>query len=452
MMKCITSAFIFLFVIQTGIPQTYKLKYEDEQFLDTLQYRTYLYFINEINPQNNLVKDRSADWSPASIAATGFGVAVWVVGVDRGWMTRDEAINRILNLLNFLISSDQRGDTNSTGYHGLYYHFLDLKTGKRVWQSELSTIDTGLLLAGLRLAFQYFNKNNTNEIAIRTSIDSLTKRINWDWLTEKNGVEEKYNGSISMGWTPEEGIHRWGWVGYNEALILYILAAGSGYKDAVPAYNVWLKNYKWAEPYPGLAHAVYPPLFVHQYSQAFVDFRGIQDKYMLEKGIDYFENSRRAVLTQRKYAIDNPNGWKGYDSLTWGLTACDGPGEKYNYDNKRFHSYAGRGTSGPGLSHDDDGTIAPTAVGGSFPFTPEIVLQALKSMYNEYGKRGLWGKYGFKDSFNPTLNWFAPDFLGIDEGPIVIMTENFRSGLIWNYMMKDPVIQKGLQILGFVRK
>src|ERR1039458_3624198 len=178
MMKCITSAFIFLFVIQTGIPQTYKLKYEDEQFLDTLQYRTYLYFINEINPQNNLVKDRSADWSPASIAATGFGVAVWVVGVDRGWMTRDEAINRILNLLNFLISSDQRGDTNSTGYHGLYYHFLDLKTGKRVWQSELSTIDTGLLLAGLRLAFQYLKKNKINEFAIRTSIDSLTKRIN----------------------------------------------------------------------------------------------------------------------------------------------------------------------------------------------------------------------------------------------------------------------------------
>ena len=171
MMKCIIASFIFLFVIQTGIPQSYKLKYEDEQFLDTLQYKTFLYFINEINPRNSLVKDRSADWSPASIAATGFGVAVWIVGVERGWMTRDEAINRILNLLKFLISSDQRGDTNSTGYHGLYYHFLDLKSGKRVWQSELSTIDTGLLLAGLRLALQYFNKNKTNEIEIRTYID-----------------------------------------------------------------------------------------------------------------------------------------------------------------------------------------------------------------------------------------------------------------------------------------
>ena len=156
-MKSIITALIFLFVIQTGIPQTYKLKNEDEQFLDTLQYKTYLYFINEINPQNSLVKDRSADWSPASIAATGFGVAAWIVGVERGWMSRDEAINKALNLLKFLLISDQRGDTNSTGYRGLYYHFLNLQTGKRVWVSELSTIDTGLLLAGLRLAYQYFN-------------------------------------------------------------------------------------------------------------------------------------------------------------------------------------------------------------------------------------------------------------------------------------------------------
>src|ERR1035437_2732689 len=163
-MKCVIAAFIFLVVIQTGIPQTYKLKYEDEQFLDTLQYRTYLYFINEINPENGLIKDRSADWSPASIAATGFGVAAWIVGTERGWMTRDEAINRILKLLHFLISSDQTGNANSTGYRGLYYHFLDLKTGKRAWNSELSTIDTGLLLAGLRLACQYFNKNLPDEI------------------------------------------------------------------------------------------------------------------------------------------------------------------------------------------------------------------------------------------------------------------------------------------------
>jgi hypothetical protein len=452
MKKYFVTVLFFLIFLQTGTPQSYKLKSNDEQFLDTLQYKTFLYFINETNPENGLIKDRSADWSPASIAATGFGVAAWIIGTERGWMTRDEATNRILKLLHFLISSDQKGNANSTGYRGLYYHFLDLKTGIRVWNSELSTIDTGLLLAGLRLAFQYFNKNLPDEVNIRIEIDLLTKRIDWDWLTEKNGIEEKYNGSIAMGWTPEEGIHQWGWVGYNEALILYIIAAGSGYKDAGSAYNVWLKNYNWVEPYPELSHAAYPPLFVHQYSQAFVDFRRLPDKYMLEKGIDYFENSRRATLTQRKYAIENPNAWVGYDSLTWGLTACDGPGEKYNYDNKKFHSYAGRGTSGPNLAHDDDGTIAPTAAGGSLSFAPEIVLPTLENMFNEYGKKGLWGKYGFKDSFNPTLNWFAPDYLGIDQGPIIIMSENFRTGLIWTYMMKDSVIQKGLNVLGFIRK
>jgi hypothetical protein len=178
----------------------------------------------------------------------------------------------------------------------------------------------------------------------------------------------------------------------------------------------------------------------------FIDFRQLPDDYMKRKRIDYFENSRRAVYVQRHYAIENPGGWKGYDSLTWGLTACDGPGEKYNSNGKKFLSYAGRGTSGPEMVFFDDGTIAPTAAIGSIVFAPEIVIPTIINFKNV---KNLWGPYGFYDSFNPTLNWVNSDYIGIDQGPIVIMIENFRTGLVWNYFMKDPVIQKGLNTLGF---
>ena len=258
----------------------------------------------------------------------------------------------------------------------------------------------------------------------------------------------KFASTISMGWSPENGLHDYGWIGYNEALFLYVLAAGSGMENAERSYKSWLKSYKWQTPYKGLSHVAFPPLFGHQFSQAFIDYRGIADEYMREKGIDYFENSRRATYVQRQYAMDNPKGWVGYDSLCWGVTASDGPTEKYNFDDKKFLGYAGRGTSGPDYNYFDDGTIAPYASLSSLPFAPEIVLPTIKSMNEKYGQK-LWGKYGFYDSFNPTAKWFNDDFIGIDEGPMLIMIENFRTGLVWNYVMKDPIIQKGLNKLGY---
>ena len=246
----------------------------------------------------------------------------------------------------------------------------------------------------------------------------------------------------------EQGLHDMGWSGYNEALFLYILAAGSGMENAEQSYNAWLSTYKWQTPYEGLSHVAFPPLFGHQFSQAFIDFRGIADGYMKEKGIDYFENSRRATYVQRQYAIDNPHGWVGYDSLCWGVTASDGPRRKYNFDDKKFLGYAGRGTSGPDYNYFDDGTIAPYGPLSSLPFAPEIVLPTIKSINEKYGEK-LWGKYGYYDSFNPTAKWVNDDFIGIDQGPMLIMIENFRTGLVWNYVMKDPVIQKGLNRLGF---
>lgn len=433
----------------TNLPPkiNYSILQDDQQFLDTLQYSSFLYFLHEINHANGLVKDRSTPYSPASIAAVGFAYPVWVIGAERGWISREEAAELTLTSILFFLKSPQSIAKEATGYKGFYYHFLKMDNGKREWNCELSTIDTAWLIAGMRCAAQYFNRDDKTEIQIRQYADSLTFRIDWNWATlPDTGISAS---TISMGWTPEEGFNSLGWYGYNEALYMYILAAGSGYEGARRAYQQWLSTYRWEEPYPGLAHAVFPPLFGHQFSHLFVDFKNLRDEYMLKKEIDYFENSRRAVYTQWEYAIQNPLNWVGYDSTTWGISACDGPGEKYNTDKFRFYGYAGRGTSGPNHVFFDDGTITPYAVAASLPFAPEIVIPTLKSMFRRFVVKGLWNQYGFVDAFNLTANWFDTEYLGIDQGPIVIMLENYRSNLIWNYCMQDPVIQKGLDILGF---
>lgn len=424
----------------------YKLSKEETILLDSIQQKTFLFFMNERNTDNGLVKDRSASWAPASIASIGFALPSYAVGVERGWINRNEAADITLRILRFFINSIQSPDTNATGYQGFYYHFLRMNSGTREWNCELSTVDTGLLMMGIIFSRNYFNQNNELENEIRDIAANLIGRMNWDFF--KMPVSSEHANSISMGWTPEHGLHNMGWVGYNEALFLYILAAGSGMKNVEAAYESWLDSYDWRTPYPELSHAVFPPLFGHQFSHIFIDFRGLVDKYMKEKGIDYFENSRRATYVQRLYAIDNPKGWVGYDSLCWGISASDGPTEKYNFDDKNFLGYAGRGTSGSDLNYFDDGTITPYASISSIVFAPEIVIPTIKSLNQKYGK-GLWGPYGYFDAFNPTLNWFNKEYIGIAQGPLLLMIENFRSGLVWNYVMKDTVIQNGLKRLGF---
>ena len=449
---------IFFLCAETDFSQTsktaeinkevkYKNSPEVSKFLDTLEYRTFLYFINESNRENGLVKDRSTKNSPASIAAVGFALPAYAVGAQHGWISRKEAAQRTLNTLNFFLNSKQSVDAVSTGYKGFYYHFLDMKSGLRYWNCELSSIDTGLLLAGFIFARQYFDKNNSIEKEIREKSTILLKRVDWKFFTMSKDSRDPYD--INMGWEPERGFSENGWRGYNEAQIMFVVAAGDGMKNASKGYETWIKTYSWQEPYKGLAHVVFPPLFGHQFTNVFIDLKGIADKYMHEKGIDYFENSRRATLSQRLYSIENPHGWKGYDSLTWGISACDGPGESYNFDDKKFYSYAGRGTSGPKYNYFDDGTIAPYAAGCSIVFAPEAVIPTLMNFYNKYKNKGIWGKYGFVDAFNLTADWFDKEDLGIDEGPLVLMLENYRSGLIWKNMMKDSIIKNGLKILGF---
>ncbi len=454
----VKTLFILLLVASTACQHTQQVNYksfgridypllpEFEAMLDSIQQKTFLFFVNEHHPEWGIVKDRAASWAPSSIAASGFGLPSFAIGVERKWMTREKAAQITLNMLTFYANSTQSTDPNAAGYKGFYYHFHKMDTGTREWNCELSSIDTGLLLMGVIFARNYYNQNNSIENHIRSLATLLLERVDWNFMEMHS--EGNFSQTISMGWYPEKGLHHMGWSGYNEALFLYILAAGSGMKNIESSYNSWLSTYKWKTPYEGLSHAAFPPLFGHQFSHAFIDFRGLADSYMKQKGINYFENSRRATYVQRQYAIDNPHGWVGYDSLCWGVTASDGPTEKYNFNGKNFLGYAGRGTSGPDYNYFDDGTIAPYGSLTSLPFAPEIVLPTIKSMIERNGTK-IWGKYGFYDAFNHTANWVNDDFVGIAQGPMLIMIENFRTGLVWNYVMQDPIIQKGLTKLGF---
>jgi len=447
---------VFTFLTCAAAPQNivfrsegkvnYPLTRGDESMLDSIQHKTFLFFLNEHHPEKGIVKDRTLSTAPCSIAATGFGIPSFAIGAERKWITREQAAGITLKIMKFFIGSVQSAAKDVTGYKGFYYHFLKMDSGTREWNCELSSVDTGILMMGVIFARNYYDKDNEVEKQIRRLAAELLGRIDWNFMQLPASGE--YANTISMAWTPGNGLEKMGWSGYNEALFLYVLAAGSGMNNSEQSYRSWLKTYKWYTPYKGLSHVAFPPLFGHQFSQAFIDFRGIADTYLREKGIDYFENSRRATQVQQRYASDNPKGWTGYDSLCWGVTASDGPPDNFNFGDKKFLGYAGRGTSGPGYNYFDDGTIAPYASLSSLPFAPEIVLPTIKSINTRYGKK-IWGKYGYSDAFNLTAKWFDDDFLGIDEGPMLIMIENFRTGLVWNYVMKDPIIQKGLNKLGF---
>ena len=401
---------------------------EEEALLDSLQYTAFQYFWNEANPSNGLIKDRSTTWSPCSIASLGFGFSAICIGINNGWVSREEGRGRILTALETLWNGPQgSGPDGYMGYRGLYYHFLDMNTGTRVWDCEVSTIDTALLFAGILDAKQNFSTSDPLDVEVRALADSITYRADWDFF-------RNLRPGIALAWWPETGFSPHQWIGYNEAMILYIIALGSP-THPVPesAWSTWTSGYSWRSHY-GYSYVNFPPLFGHQYSHCWIDFRFIQDDYMRGRGITYFENSRRATYAQRAYCIDNPGGWTGYGENLWGLTAGDGP-----------DGYKARGAPPP---QNDNGTIAPTAAGGSVPFAPEIAIPALKNMYETY-RDDLWSTYGFKDGFNLSLNWWGPDYIGIDQGPIILMIENHRNRSVWSRMMLNPDIQRGLERAGF---
>ena len=400
---------------------------DDQAFLDLLQRTAFDYFWYETNLQNGLIKDRSSDPSLSSIAAVGFGLSAITVGIDRGWISREAGRARVLTTLTFLWNSPHGPEADATGYKGFYYHFLDIQTGRRVPDVELSTIDTALLLGGVLHVQQYFDQPEATEVRIRELASAIYRRVEWPWVQVRSA-------RLCHGWEPERGFLPYDWGGYNEAMILYLLALGSPtFPIGSEAWTAWTSSYDWQAHY-GHEFVIFPPLFGHQYSHIWIDFRGIQDTYMRDKGLDYFENSRRATLTNRAYAIANPRGWADYGENVWGLTASDIPS-----------SYLARGAP---PAENDDGTITPTAAGGSVVFTPRESLAALRHMYTTYRTK-IWGPYGFKDAFNPSMKWFAADYLAIDQGPIVLMIENYRTGRIWDVLMQHPAIQRGLDRAGF---
>lgn len=417
-------------------------------FLDSLSQQTFSFFWETANTENGQLPDRWPSESFSSIAATGFGLSTYLVGVERGYITRVQAAERTLRTLRFL-QHLPKGEAAQgvAGHKGFFYHFLDMKTGLRFQQVELSTIDTGLLMAGVLSAQAYFDGSDTTEMHIRALADTLYRAVEWDWAMQDKKV-------MSMGWHPERGFIDATWRGYNEGMILYILAMGSPtHTISSESWKAWTDTYQWTK-YQGQEFVNFGPLFGHQYSHLYIDFRGIQDAYMREKGIDYFENSRRATYANRAYCVNNAAAFVGYDKNTWGLTACDGPGNEGKQNpNVAFQGYNARGASQFYLQ--DDGTIAPTAAGGSLAFAPEICIPALKHMKRRFGAK-VYDRYGFKDAFNlsivyenGTTGWFDKDYLGIDQGPIVLQLENYRSELLWKVMKKSPYIRAGLKKAGF---
>jgi hypothetical protein len=416
--------------------------------LEKLQLESFNYCLHETNPANGLVIDKTeADW-PASIAATGLALAAYPVGVERGFMPRAAAVERTLATLRFFRNSPQGPEADATGYQGFYYHFLDMQTGRRAWQCELSTIDSAFLLAGALAAGRYFEADTADEQEIRTLADALYRRADWPWA-------QNQGATLTHGWKPESGFLQYRWEGYDEALLLYILGLGSPTHPLPEStYAAWATTYRWERCY-GYEYLYAGPLFTHQLSHIWVDFRGIQDAFMRAKGIDYFENSRRATYVQRRYAIDNPHKFAHYGRHCWGLTASEGPGPdtiKVAGIERQFFDYVGRGVPyGP-----DDGTIAPWAVAASLPFAPEIVLPALDYCIHDV-KLTESNRYGFKASFNPTYpaasgnahGWVSPWHFGLNEGPTVLMIENYRTELLWRLMRNCPYIAGGLRRAGF---
>jgi hypothetical protein len=421
----------------------------DAQMLDALRRETFEYFRYEFNPANGLIADKTQPESPASIAAVGMGLSVYVVAVERCWLTRAEAVGRILALLRFFRSSHQGPEADATGYKGFYYHFLDMQSGRRAWRCELSTIDTAILMAGVLTVASYFDGTRGEETEIRELAEILYRRIDWKWALNDGKT-------ICHGWNPESGFLPYRWdTGYSEALILYMLALGSPtFPIDAEGYREWISSFESKRLYD-IEYLYAGPLFIHQMSHLWLDFRGIHDDFNRKTGIDYFENSRRATHVQRQYAIENPLRFAHYHQYGWGFTASDGPGPailEVNGVRRVFFDYAARGAPfGP-----DDGTISPWGVVASIPFAPEIVIDTVRHAIERLELKG-HSPYGFDASFNATYpdksgnqhGWVSPWIFGLNQGPIILTIENFQTELIWQITRKCVYLAKGLRRAGF---
>ncbi|HVC00703.1 MAG TPA: glucoamylase family protein [Steroidobacteraceae bacterium] len=417
---------------------------DDAAMIERLQRGAFAYFTSYANPENGLIADTSRVDSPCSIAVVGFALSCYVVAVRRGWLSREDAALRTLKAVDFFWRSANSDRADATGYKGFYYHFLDMHSGRRVWQCELSLIDTALLLAGMLCAACFFDADSEPEAQIRRLVHDLYRRADWRWA-------QNDSGTLAQGWKPEGGFLHYGWEGYNEATILYVLGGGSPTHALPPSsFAAWTITYQW-ENLLGRNILYSGPLFTHLFSHAWLDFRGIRDEFMREAASDYFENTRSAIAIQREYAARNPRGFAGYGADLWGVTAGDGPGPdemQSSGRDRRCFGYMSRGVPyGP-----DDGTIAPWVMAATLPFDADSALRGTRSLLARYPQ--VLRDDQFTSGFNPSLTeqatgWLSEGCYGLDQGLLVMMIENQRTGLIWQLMRGCAPIRRGLRRSGF---
>lgn len=418
----------------------------DAALVDRLQNSAFKYFLKYSNPENGLVADTSIGGVPCSIAAVGFALSSYPVGVERLWISREEAAERTVNTLRFFAEARQGEERHATGHRGFFYHFLHMDTGHRAWNSELSTIDTALLVAGILTSAQYFDReDDETEVEIRQLATFIYERVDWRWALNKGDT-------ISMGWKPSSGFLRWRYHGFDEAIILYTLALASP-THPIPqsSYDAFTSSYSWM--LHGEQSYLYAgPLFIHLFSHAWIDFRSIQDKPMAERNWDYFRNTQVVINVQRDYAERNPGHFVGYNRNIWGLSASDGPPPTRRMRGGRQPKVLGYAARGAPLG-PDDGTIAPWAALACLPYDRQAALDGTKALLTTYPN--LLYEGGFPGGFNPTVKtkrpegWVDDRTVGIDQGLVVMTIENDRSDFIWKLMRKSPVIRLGLERAGF---
>jgi hypothetical protein len=387
---------------------------EDEQFLNEVENASFLFFWEQGNPRTGLVKDRSnvhteRPGDASSIAATGFGLTALAIGAQRGFVPAGAALERVFATLRFLWRKLPH-------HRGFFYHFANPETGERMFDSEVSSVDTAILLCGILTVRQHFRHAAVSELA-----NLILNRVDWTWLSEDTSL-------LTHGWTPEIGFLSSRWDYYSELMMMYLLGMGSSAHPLnAQTWNAWKRL---TFEYDGLRYiGSFAPLFIHQYSQAWFDFRGKRDKYA-----DYFQNSAIATEVHRRFCRELGKQFPNYSDDLWGITASD--------SQQGYVVWGGPPATGP-----IDGTVVPSAAGGSLPFLPEPTLRVLKNIRNKYPQA--WSKYGFVNAFNPLTNWYDTDVIGIDTGIILLMAENLRTGFVWETFMKSPEARRGMERAGF---
>jgi hypothetical protein len=387
---------------------------QDDQFLNDLEHANFLFFWEQANPKTGLTKDRcnvrtSDTTVAASIASTGFGLTAICIGENRGFVSHADARVRVLDALSFIWHK-------LPTHRGFFYHFANINTGERIWDSEASSVDTAMLLCGVLTCRQHFHDKDISDLA-----HAIFDRVDWTWLSEDTTL-------LSHGWTPELGFIPSRWDLYSELMMMYLLGLGSSSHPLKP--DAWFAWKRSVFEYDGLRYiGSFAPLFVHQYSQAWFDFRGTRDRYT-----DYFKNSTVATDVHRRFCIELNPEFADYSNALWGITASD--------SQKGYVVWGGPPAMGP-----IDGTIVPAAPGGSIPFLPDATMRVLRTIHDHYPNA--WSRYGFVDAFNPLTEWYDTDVVGIDTGITMLMAENARSGFVWDTFMKNPEAQRGMANAGF---